>query len=104
MARKSKKVYIASFRLMSSLARPYRFHMGASWMGKPSAPNETRLNVPFPPQSHIGKWRDQVLSRMKESSRRDAGEDFLYIQEVRMYLSQIVNSTYERDIRCVTIR
>jgi hypothetical protein len=73
-------------------------------MGKPSALNETRLKVPFPPQSHIGQWRDQVLSRMKDNSRRDAGEDFLYIQEVCMYQRQIVYSSHERGIRCVTIR
>ncbi|KAL0581748.1 Protein phosphatase 2C 7 [Marasmius crinis-equi] len=69
----------------SSLARPYRFHIAASWAGKPESARGKRIvQVPFPPESVIGRWRDQTLNGAKNKRRMfnsDAGEDFFFIQE-----------------------
>ena len=70
-------------RSYSSLPRPYRFHVGASWAGKPPDPRGPRVkSVPFPPDSPIGKWRDLTLSRPNPGAGRHIGEDFFYIQDV----------------------
>jgi protein phosphatase PTC7 len=71
-----------SSRSMSSLTRPYTFHIGASWVGKPVDPNKIP-RVPFPSDSLIGGWRDKTLLRSKVAGN-DAGEDFFYVQEVSL--------------------
>jgi protein phosphatase PTC7 len=67
---------------MSSILRPFTFHIGASWAGKPA--DQTKVpKVPFPSDSPVGTWRDHTLSRPKAVRSDDAGEDFFYVQEVR---------------------
>ncbi|KAG7092450.1 hypothetical protein E1B28_008804 [Marasmius oreades] len=69
--------------------RPYRFHIAASWAGKPETARtgEETISVPFAPESVIGRWRDQTLQNEgRERKRwlaRDAGEDFFFVQEMR---------------------
>lgn len=63
--------------------RPYTFHLGASWAGKPEDPT-LAPKVPFPPDTLIGSWRDKMLDRKKRAKSVDAGEDFFFIQEVRI--------------------
>lgn len=66
---------------MSSILRPFTFHIGASWAGKPA--DQTKVpKVPFPPDGLVGAWRDHTLSRTKAVRSDDAGEDFFYVQEV----------------------
>ncbi|KAI0798040.1 phosphatase 2C-like domain-containing protein [Abortiporus biennis] len=68
----------------TSLPRPYRFHVGASWAGKPPDPRLKEVKShPFPSDSEIGRWRDYTLSRPKSSGGTNIGEDFFYIQEMR---------------------
>jgi protein phosphatase PTC7 len=75
----------ASARYTSSpLPRPYRFHIGASWAGKPPEPGSKRQHVPFASDSAVGAWRDKTLSRPKTVFSKDAGEDFFYMQEVSL--------------------
>lgn len=65
--------------------RPYTFHIGASWAGKPLGRQpKKRLTIPFAPDSVIGKWRDQTLARPKAVVSDDSGEDFFYIQAVSL--------------------
>ncbi|KAK0228531.1 phosphatase 2C-like domain-containing protein [Armillaria fumosa] len=80
-------------RSMSTFPRrPYTFHIGASWAGKPTSGNEMK-KIPFPGDSPIGIWRDQMLSRTvpraipNEATKwaPDAGEDFFYITEVYFF-------------------
>lgn len=83
IARKTKRAgLIVLSRNASSIPRPYKFHIGASWAGKPSEPGPKLLNVSYAADSAIGTWRDKVLSRPKTAVSKDAGEDFFYIQEV----------------------
>ncbi|KAH9901361.1 protein serine/threonine phosphatase 2C [Cubamyces lactineus] len=71
-------------RSYSSLPRPYRFHVGASWAGKPHDPRGPRVkSSPFPPDSPIGKWRDQMLSKPNTPAGKHIGEDFFYVQDMR---------------------
>jgi protein phosphatase PTC7 len=71
-------------RLMSSNPRPFTFHIGASWAGKPTGPGH-RPKVPFPSNSIVGAWRDHTLLRPKTVRSDDAGEDFFYVQEVTTF-------------------
>lgn len=63
--------------------RPYTFHIGASWAGKPEDPVIAASKVPFPSDTLVGSWRDKMLSRPKHVRSKDAGEDFFFVQEVR---------------------
>lgn len=63
--------------------RPYTFHIGASWAGKPD--DSMRIKKAFPPDTIIGTWRDKTLSRPKAVRSRDAGEDFFFVQEVLLH-------------------
>lgn len=80
-----------AYRSMSTFPRrPYTFHIGASWAGKPTSGNEMK-KIPFPGDSPIGIWRDQMLSRTvpgaipNEATKwaPDAGEDFFYVTEMK---------------------
>ncbi|CAA7271708.1 unnamed protein product [Cyclocybe aegerita] len=65
--------------------RPYTFHIGASWAGKPADPmyQMPKEKVPFPPDTLIGAWRDKTLTRPRSVRSADAGEDFFFVQEMR---------------------
>ncbi|KAF7968268.1 hypothetical protein HWV62_31055 [Athelia sp. TMB] len=84
MARLIARKTAHSSRHLSTLPRPYKFHIGASWAGKPAERGRKPLaTVPFTHDSPIGAWRDVTLSRPKAVSSKDAGEDFFYVQEMR---------------------
>lgn len=71
-------------RSVSSLPRPYRFHVGASWAGKPPDPQARRIKTkPFRADSEVGRWRDQLLSEYHSAVGSHVGEDFFYVQEMR---------------------
>jgi protein phosphatase PTC7 len=76
----------------STITRPYTFHIGASWAGKP--PEEPRRGgkkksalVPqqgFPPNSEVGRWRKAELERFAFGAKgRLPGEDFFYACSMR---------------------
>lgn len=68
----------------TTLPRPYTFHIGASWAGKVDRDLDKRFKIPFSPDGPIGSWRDKMLSRPKAVKSLDAGEDFFFVQEVRL--------------------
>ncbi|KAG0707774.1 phosphatase 2C-like domain-containing protein [Suillus ampliporus] len=61
--------------------RPYQFHFGASWAAKP--PEPLRIHVPFPSDTAVGRWRDEMLGRWKNVTSKDAGEDFFFVTEMQ---------------------
>lgn len=72
-------------------SRPFRFILGASWLGKPPGPKPKRSKYlpavhPFDPKSPIGSWRDKTLEWPKGvlPANKDPGHDFFYIQPVRI--------------------
>ncbi|TFK54894.1 protein serine/threonine phosphatase 2C [Heliocybe sulcata] len=76
--------HCSSCRTLSTLSRPYRFHIAASWAGKPPDPRVKRVKSSFPPNSSILKWKDDQLARLHTSTwGTDPGEDFFYVQEMR---------------------
>lgn len=94
----------------SALPRPFRFHVGASWAGKPPDAQHKRLKtISFPKDSPIGKWRDKVLSWPKDRPERHIGEDFFYVQDVCFliyprFCSLILITSLLYVIRCATSR
>ncbi|KAF9264688.1 protein serine/threonine phosphatase 2C [Marasmius fiardii PR-910] len=79
----------ANFVPTNTSTRPYRFHIAASWAGKPETARVgvNMISVPFPPESVIGRWRDLTLRSEGRKRKRwlanDAGEDFFFVQEMR---------------------
>lgn len=65
-----------------NVQRPYTFHIGASWAGKPEYEPSQPFKIPFPSDTLIGTWRDKMLSKKKAVKSADAGEDFFFVQEV----------------------
>lgn len=66
--------------------RPYKFHVGASWLAKPTDRAVRKSASPYPADSPIGRWRDETLAKgsaFASASASGAGEDFFYIQDVR---------------------
>ena len=77
---RSRLRFYSSIRATTS-PRPYTFHIGASWAGKPDEALR-KIRDAFPPDTIIGTWRDKTLSRPKAVRSRGAGEDFFFLQEV----------------------
>ena len=75
-------------RLQSTVLppRPYKFHIGASFAGKPAHPHDLpkSLGAGFLDDSPIALWRDDALKRRKAVKSTSAGEDFFYMQEVSL--------------------
>ena len=63
--------------------RPYGFHMGVSFAGKPPLDEFDKTKHPsFPSDSAIAKWRDESLQWPKGLLSTNAGHDFFFVQEV----------------------
>ncbi|KAF8514031.1 phosphatase 2C-like domain-containing protein [Gautieria morchelliformis] len=65
--------------------RPYKFHIGASFAGKPAHPHDIPKdpNAGFVNNNPIAAWRDNMLKRPKTVQSTSAGEDFFYVQEMK---------------------
>ncbi|TDL27463.1 protein serine/threonine phosphatase 2C [Rickenella mellea] len=75
---------IPPFRLQSTISHPYKFHIGASWAGKPPDRLRPKVQAPdFASTSDIAKWRAHVLSNYKNINSQHIGEDFFFVQEMR---------------------
>ncbi|KAG2020292.1 hypothetical protein CC2G_005650 [Coprinopsis cinerea AmutBmut pab1-1] len=82
--RKSANSHVRCYAVAA--ARPYTFHIGASWAGKTEDPVIAATKVPFPSDTLIGSWRNKMLSRPKHVRSKDAGEDFFFVQELSISL------------------
>lgn len=103
-------------RTMSTTAtpRPYYFHVGASWAGKPDEkptfPRRGRKTTMsgFRQDTDIGRWTRQSLSQFTSPAReRSPGEDFFYVQEVRCFSDTIMSWNFmyrPYTLRCATSR
>ena len=78
----------------TAVSRPYRFHTGASWAGKPKDPGLRFQTTPFPKDHPIARWREEVLSRPNRNGRH-IGEDFFYVQEVCATATCIYSATHQ---------
>jgi hypothetical protein len=72
-----------SRRHVSTMPRPYRFHVCANWQSAPPGYAPKKRSVPFAPGTAIGSWRDLVLTWPRHGFSKTPGEDFFYVQEVR---------------------
>ncbi|KAI9466200.1 protein serine/threonine phosphatase 2C [Lactarius psammicola] len=66
------------------MPRPYRFHVCANWLCAPPEHSMKKRSVPFPADSPIGIWRDLSLTWPRPGNSKTPGEDFFYVQEVRV--------------------
>ncbi|SRR5258708_9373100 len=67
--------------------RPYTFHVGASFIGKPDSGDDQQgppliTTKPFPSQHPVVPFRDRMLSWERDIPSTSAGQDFFYVQEV----------------------
>lgn len=78
---------------VSSPPRAFKFHIGASFAGKPEnsrgqLPEEqTRL---FESTSPIGIWKENTMRRKKSVKSTSAGDDFFFVQEVSLEAYDII--------------
>ena|SRR5580658_10187693 len=70
-------------RHISTMPRPYQFHICANWLAAPPDNEIKKTSTPFLPDTAIGAWRDHVLNLPLPGFSPTPGEDFFYIQEVR---------------------
>jgi hypothetical protein len=70
-------------RHISTMPRPYQFHICANWLSAPPGHGIKKKSAPFPPNSAIGAWKDHVLTLPRPGFSKTPGEDFFYVQEVR---------------------
>ncbi|KAI0256686.1 phosphatase 2C-like domain-containing protein [Lactifluus subvellereus] len=77
------RVLRTSRRCLSSMPRPYKFHVCANWLSAPPEHGPKKRSAPFPAESPIGLWRDHMLTRPPRGFSRTPGEDFFYVQEMR---------------------
>jgi hypothetical protein len=77
------RVPLSSTRAYSTaLPRPYRFHIGASFHGKPLEKGKPKKETGFSSSTSIGKWCDRMRLRGLSIGAKCAGEDFFYYQQV----------------------
>lgn len=99
----------ATCRSMSTAPGPYKVYTGASFAGKPLEDRPVRRRrrtvIDFPEGSDISSWRKEMLSRPKAVQCSEAGEDFFYIQDVRLFCCLLnkyhLNALYFESHRCV---
>ena len=77
---------------MSTTTRPYKVIVGASFAGKPAEykmPKQRRQPVKdFLEGSDIAKWKQDMIAWPKAFPSRGPGEDFFYVQTVRLFTYQ----------------
>jgi protein phosphatase PTC7 len=70
-----------------TIARPFTFHIGASFVGKPAHPDDKPIKNPGFPEGALKKWRDETLAWPKGLQTAHPGHDFFYVQEARHPIS-----------------
>ncbi len=71
-------------RQISTIQRPYQFHIRPNWLSAPPGHGIKKKSKPFPPDTPVGMWRDHVLTLPEPGFSKTPGEDFFYVQEVRV--------------------
>lgn len=69
--------------LHASPPRPFTFHVGASFIGKPASNDDPPAkSQPFPPTHPVVAFRDKMLAWKREVPSEEAGHDFFFVREV----------------------
>ena len=80
----SLKPYSRSYATnIPPVARPFTFHIGASFVGKPPHPDDKPIKSIGFPDGPLKTWRDETLAWPKGLASAQPGHDFFYVQEVR---------------------
>ena len=63
--------------------RPFTFHVGASFIGKPVVNEDPPpIHKPFPNDHPVVAFRDKMLAWPREVQSEEAGHDFFFVQDV----------------------
>ena len=80
---------------ISTMPRPYRFHVCANWLAAPPDHGLKKRSTPFATSTVVGTWRDHVLTWPRPGFSKTPGEDFFYVQEVCMCARKLVRGVTE---------
>ena len=69
-------------RCYSTARRPFKFHVGVSFLGKPQQRNDKYTQGQIFPDGPLKEWRDHGLEWSKGLLSTSAGHDFYFVQEV----------------------
>lgn len=79
----SRRRYFASASQPTSPPRPFTFHVGVSFIGKPVMNEDPPpIQKPFPTGHPVVAFRDKMLGWPKEVPSDEAGHDFFFVQDV----------------------
>ena len=70
-------------RCYSTTQRPFKFHVGVSFLGKPQQRDDKYMQGQVFPDGPLKEWRDHALAWNKGLLSTSAGHDFYFVQEVR---------------------
>jgi hypothetical protein len=91
-------------RHVSTMPRPYQFHVCANWLSAPPGHGIKKKSAPFPPDTAIGAWRNHVITLPRPGFSETPGEDFFYVQEVRALSYSLLAYLNYLECRCETSR
>ena len=70
-------------RCYSTTQRPFKFHVGVSFLGKPQQRDDKYTPGQVFPDGPLKEWRDNALAWSKGLLSTSAGHDFYFVQDVR---------------------
>ena len=77
------RITAATRRCYSTTQRPFKFHVGVSFLGKPQQRDDKYTPGQVFPDGPLKEWRDHALTWSKGLLSTSAGHDFYFVQEVR---------------------
>lgn len=72
-------------RCYSTNQRPFKFHVGVGFLGKPQQREDKYTQGQVFPDGPLKDWRDHALAWNKGLLSTSAGHDFYFVQEVRAH-------------------
>ncbi|KAG8805454.1 hypothetical protein FS842_002845 [Serendipita sp. 407] len=85
-----------------STIRPFKFHVGASFVGKPAHPDDKPPKTAGFPDGPLKQWRDKTLEWPKGIASDQSGHDFFYVQEMKN--GSVGMPYYRSGIFCCVLR
>jgi len=70
-------------RCYSTTQRPFKFHVGVSFLGKPQQRDDKYTQGQVFPDGPLKEWRDNALTWSKGLLSTSAGHDFYFVEPVR---------------------
>jgi len=81
--RRVARITATTRRCYTTTQRPFKFHVGVSFLGKPQQRDDKYTQGQVFPNGPLKEWRDHALGWNKGLLSTSAGHDFYFVQEVR---------------------